>query len=130
MRVHDLPFAVHTPKQERLVTTIVYFALVPFDGRFHFSVGDGPREITFQVRFDIGKIQFEAIECVTLRFHVMPNQVIKTGILTTRFNVTGAFKIQKMFTKRRAIRLLPSCRYGINNGDQRRRIIFLCPRLL
>ena len=99
MRVHDLPFAIHTPKQERLVTTIVYFALVPFDGRFNFSVGDGPREITFEVRFDIGKIQLEAIECVALRFHVMPDQVIKTGILTTRFNVTSAFKVQKVVTK-------------------------------
>ena len=107
--MHDLPFAIHTPKQERLVTTIVYFSFVLFDGRFHFRVGDGPGEITFKMRFDIGKIQLEAIECVALRFHVMPDQVIKAGILTTRFNVTGAFKVQKMLSKRRAIRLLPAC---------------------
>ena len=62
MRVHDLPFAVHTPKQECLVTTIVYFALVPFDGRFYFGVGDSPREVTFDVRFDIGKIQLKTVE--------------------------------------------------------------------
>ena len=71
------------------------------------------------MRFDIGKIQFEAVQQITLWFHVMSDQVIKTCILTARFNIASTFEVKKMLAKWRAIRLFPTYLYGVDNGDQR-----------
>ena len=55
MAVDYLPFAFHSPKQIRLVATIVNSALVLFHQCLYFDVRDGPREIAFNMSLDVGE---------------------------------------------------------------------------
>ncbi len=91
--MNNQPFAVDTPEQKRFIAAIVYLPLVTLYRCLDFDVGDGPREIAFDVSFDIRKVQLKAIESVTLGFDMMLDQVCETGVLSARFDVTSTFEI-------------------------------------
>ncbi len=118
--MNNQPFFVYTPEQKRLIAAIVNHPLVTLYRCFDFDIGDGPREIVFDVSFDIRKIQLKAIESVTFGFHMMFDQVCEALILSTRFNVTRTFEIQKMLPKRLPVCLFPALFHRIDNRDKRR----------
>ena len=55
MCMNYLPFPIHQPEQESLVTTIMYFAPVTLDGRFDLDIGDCPGEFALDVCFHIAQ---------------------------------------------------------------------------
>jgi hypothetical protein len=77
----NLPFTIHTPEQERLVSAIMDSTLVTFDQGLNLHVRDGPSKVTLEVGFNICQRQFETFQGIAFWFNVMLHQIVKAFIL-------------------------------------------------
>ena len=118
--MNNQPFSFHTPEQERFVAAIMDHPLIALYRCFYIHISDSPREIAFDVRFDIRKIQLETIECITLRFDMVLDQVREAVVLSAGFDVTSTIEIQKMLPKRLPIGLFPALFHRIDDRNKRR----------
>ena len=73
--MHNLPLTPDASKQECLIAPIVNFPAVGLNHRNNLNVRNRPRERSFDMRFNIRKVQLQSVQRVALGFYVMINQV-------------------------------------------------------
>jgi len=123
--MNDFPTIVGAAKQERLVTPIVDNPAIALHRCLHLDVGNCPGKIAFNVSFNLGKFQLEAIQGVALWFHVVFHEILQTSVLAARLDETRTILAEEVAVERRAIRILPTVLDG--GDDLLQLIVYVAP---
>ncbi len=60
--MNNHPFLVYPSKQECLISAVVNLTLLTLYCCLEIDIGDGPREVAFDVSFDVRKVKLKIFE--------------------------------------------------------------------